>query len=240
MPGMPSRPGWKIAAPVVLALCGVLLMTSAKESGGDDLRGSDILELSDVVRAQEDRTDELSRQVEELTAEVGDLTSSEGAPATKQLQEDIDAMLPDAGLTPVEGPGITVMLDDAPLPGERDNLPAGTHIEDYLVHQQDLEGVINALWTGGAEAVMVMDQRIVSTSSIRCVGPVLRIDGRTYSPPYLISAIGDRGDLRRALDQSEQVDEYRSYSEFIGLGYGVENKESISMPGHASAFGSSS
>ncbi|HEY9411149.1 MAG TPA: DUF881 domain-containing protein [Jiangellaceae bacterium] len=228
-----SANAWKVAAPVVLALCGVLLVTSAKESGGNDLRGSDILELSDVVRAEERRTRELSHEVEQLTDEVEQLTTSRGSTETKQLQQQVDDLLPAAGLTPVEGPGLTVSLDDAPLPGgDGQELPAGTHIEDYIVHQQDLEGVINALWAGGAEALTVMDQRVVATSSIRCVGPVLRIDGRTYSPPYVISAIGDADAMRKALDESESVREFRQYSEFIGLGYRVEGKESIEMPGY--------
>lgn len=235
MPGPPgSTVAWKVAAPIVLGLCGVLLMTSAKESGGDDLRGSDILEISDVVRAEERRSDELSREVERLTSEVEELTSQQGNLETQQLQRDIDKLSPTAGLTAVEGPGLSVSLDDAPLPGgDGKNLPPGTHIEDYIVHQQDLEGVINALWAGGAEAMMVMDQRVVSTSSIRCVGPVLRIDGHTYSPPYVISAIGDQQAMRRALDQSESVQEYKMYSEFIGLGYQVDDSESVTVPAYS-------
>src|SRR5699024_3476655 len=86
-----------------------------------------------------------------------------------------------AGRVPVEGSGVTVKLWDAPL---RDPVPEGVRLDDLIVHQQDLEAVINGLWAGGAEAMAVQGHRVTSRSSIRCVGNVLLIDGSVYSPPY--------------------------------------------------------
>jgi hypothetical protein len=59
----------------------------------------------------------------------------------------------DAGLTALSGPGVTVRLDDAPrrADGARS---AGATVDDLVVHQQDVRAVVNALWAGGAEAVM--------------------------------------------------------------------------------------
>ncbi len=56
--------------------------------------------------------------------------------------------------------------------------------DDLVVHQQDVQAVVNALWAGGADAVQVMDQRLLSTSAVRCVGNTLLLNGRVYSPPY--------------------------------------------------------
>ena len=56
--------------------------------------------------------------------------------------------------------------------------------------------MVNALWQGGAEAMMLQDQRVISTSAVRCVGNTLILQGRVYSPPYVITAIGDRGAMR--------------------------------------------
>ena len=64
-------------------------------------------------------------------------------------------------------------------------------VDDVVVHQQDVQGVVNALWRGGAEAMMVMDQRIISTSAVRCVGNTLILQGRVYSPPFTVTATGD-------------------------------------------------
>src|SRR5690606_41382455 len=92
----------------------------------------------------------------------------------------------------------TLPLHDA-LP-----ISSGLHPDDLVVHQQDLEAVINALWAGGAEALMVQDQRITSLSSVRCVGNVLLLHGRHYSPPYRISAIGDRSEEHTSELQSRE------------------------------------
>ena len=62
-----------------------------------------------------------------------------------------------------------------------------------------MQAVVNALWAGGAEAMMIQDQRIISTSAVRCVGNTLILQGRVYSPPYRIRAIGDPDALRRTL-----------------------------------------
>lgn len=233
MPDQPRRSrGWRIAAPMVLALCGVLLVASAEASDGDDLRGSDVLELSDLVRAEERRTLELGAEVEALAAQVDQLSSGLDDARTKQLQEQVDRLEDAAGLTPVEGPGLSVTLADSPIIEDDQPLAPGTIIEDYIVHQEDLEGVINALWAGGAEAMTVMGERITTRSTVRCVGPSLRVDGRLYYPPYKIAAIGDVDKIEDALDESPAVQNYRFAVDYLDLGYQVVEHESITMPGY--------
>ncbi len=229
--------GWKVAAPIVLAFCGLLFVMSAKAAGGDDLRGSDVLELSDLIRAEDRRARELTQEIEDLNAEVDALTRSKASAEIDDVQADVDALLPIAGLEPAEGPALTITLDDAsPIPSE-EQMPAGLNTEDYLVHQEDVEGVMNALWAGGAEAMAVMDQRIVTTSTVRCVGPVLLLEGRQYSPPYRITAIGDPDQLRAALDESEAVRNYNDWVDLIGLGYKVEESEQATVPAYERSLG---
>ncbi len=91
---------------------------------------------------------------------------------------------------------------------------------------------MNALWAGGAEAIMVMDQRIGSTSTVRCVGSVLQLEGKHYSPPYEIAAIGDVDSMLGALDQSEAVGWYRDAADAFGLGYDVEVEDLVNMPAY--------
>ena len=54
-------------------------------------------------------------------------------------------------------------------------------------------------WAGGAEAMALQDQRVTATTAFRCVGNVLSLGGRVYSPPYEVRAIGDPRRLRVAL-----------------------------------------
>ena len=44
-----------------------------------------------------------------------------------------------------------------------------------------------------------MDQRLIATSAVRCVGNTLLLQGRTYSPPFVVTAIGDAAAIRPQL-----------------------------------------
>ena len=80
---------------------------------------------------------------------------------------------------------------------------------------------------------MLQDQRVISTSAVRCVGNTLILQGRVYSPPYVIQAIGDLSTLRAALDKSESVAIYRQYAQLLGLGYDVSSKDHATFPEYA-------
>ncbi|MGH8895179.1 MAG: DUF881 domain-containing protein, partial [Actinomycetes bacterium] len=128
-------------------------------------------------------------------------------------------------------PGLRVVLADAPRSADR-VLPEDARPDDLVVHQQDVQAVVNALWAGGAEAMRIMDQRIITTSAVRCVGNTLILQGRVYSPPYEITAIGDPERLRLALDTSEGVTLYRFYVERFGLVYETEDRTSVRLPAY--------
>src|SRR3569833_1449764 len=77
--------------------------------------------------------------------------------------------------------------------------------DDLVVHQQDVQAVGNALWAGGATGMQIMDQRLISTSAVRCVGNTLILQGVVYSPPFRITATGAPDRLRAALDASPEI-----------------------------------
>lgn len=223
----PRHLAGRAAVLAVLAAGGLLFATSAQTSQGTDLR-SETADLGALVAERSRLNESRAAEVATLRGEVDALsrTAAAGSPTPAPGADDpVDDPLQDtalgtaAGSLAVDGPGVSVTLDDAPRTGTR---PAGAAPDDLVVHQQDVEGVVNALWAGGAEAMMIMDQRIVSTSAVRCVGNVLVLQGRTYSPPYTISAIGDPTALRAALDGSAAISIYRQYVAAYGLGYGVD------------------
>ena len=132
------------------------------------------------------------------------------------------------------GPAVEVSLTDAK--NVPDPLPDGFTVDDYVVHQQDVQAVVNALWQGGAEAMTLMDQRVISTSAVRCVGNTLILQGRVYSPPYVIRALGDPLALRAALDSSPAVQIYRQYVDAVGLGYDVQTRPQRTFPAYAGSI----
>lgn len=117
-----------------------------------------------------------------------------------------------------------------------DVLPEGFSVDDYVVHQQDVQAVVNALWEGGAEAMMLMDQRVISTSAVRCVGNTLILQGRVYSPPYVITAIGDQSALTAALEASPTVGIYLQWVQAAGLGYDVKTVQEATFPAYAGSI----
>ncbi|MEX5636039.1 DUF881 domain-containing protein [Parafrankia sp. FMc2] len=140
------------------------------------------------------------------------------------------------GLTAVRGPAVTVELDDAARETRGRPLPAGIRSpgpNDLVVHQQDVQAVVNALWAGGAEAMAIMNHRVTPRTAVRCVGNTLLLEGRVYSPPFRISAIGDQTALRGALDGDPGVQLYRDYVAAYGLGYRVVADPDLLLPAHS-------
>jgi len=93
--------------------------------------------------------------------------------------------------------------------------------------------VVNALWKGGAQGVKVMDQRLISTSAVRCVGNTLILQGRVYSPPYKIQAVGDPGKLKQSLADSKAIQNYMVYVNVYGLGWNVVDDGTVTLPGYS-------
>jgi uncharacterized protein YlxW (UPF0749 family) len=234
MPRLPTR--WAAIVPVVAACAGLLFATSAQTSQGTDLRSSGRSDLVDVVRAQDRAVSVRAAAVQQLQAEVDSLTAREapGNNTVSLLRARAAALAPIAGAQAVTGPGLSVTLDDAKRSAA--SLPKDFTADDIVVHQQDVQSVVNALWSGGAEAMMLMDQRVISTSAVRCVGNTLILHGRVYSPPYVIQAIGDVPALRAALDTSEPVTIYRQYASLLGLGYDVKSLGKVTFPAYAGSL----
>ena len=134
-------------------------------------------------------------------------------------------------MTEMTGPGVVVTMTDAPRNADG-KYPVDATPDDLVVHQQDVQAVLNALWLGGAEAVQMQDQRILATSAPRCVGNTLLLNGRTYSPPYVITVIGNVEGMRAALAAAPLVTLYKQYVVRFGLGYTEEPRASVDVVGH--------
>jgi uncharacterized protein YlxW (UPF0749 family) len=228
---------WRLAVPVAFACAGVLFATSAGAARGGDLRAGSRTDLADLIRSQEQRIEDATRRVETLRAEVAAATK-DAAAADQRIgaaQRRGDALTFASGIGPLTGPGIRVTLSDAPRSADR-ILPEGSTPDDLVVHQQDVQGVVNALWAGGADAVQIMDQRAIVTSAVRCVGNTLILQGRVYSPPYTVSAIGDPQRMAQALDASPAVALYRYYADNVGLVYRTERRATLAVPGYTGSL----
>lgn len=229
-PGRGRRPGWWAAVPVIALMAGFLFTTSATTADGTPLRQDRRIALRELVEERQHRVAEAESELSALADEVSALTEAlAGSDASVVTEQDrAEDYRQAAGLSALRGPGLTLTLSDALRP---DGVtPPGARPDDLLVHQQDLQAVVNALWAGGAEAMTIMGVRIIATSAVICVGPVLLLHGRPYSPPYEITAIGDPDTLRTSLAASPGVQLYREAVDAYGLGYRETVEEDIIVP----------
>ena len=201
-------------------------MVSALHAQGTDLRPGRNTDLVSLVQAQSRRNTELAHQVTVLRKEVDGLAAR--ADERSDLAPELSRQERRVGLTAVSGPGVTVTLDDAPSSVAAD----GIEPDLLVVHQQDIQAVVNALWSGGAEAMTIQDHRVISTTAVKCVGNTVVLHGIPYAPPYVISAIGDPERLQAALGASESVKIYLQYVEAYGLVFRETTEADLRFKAH--------
>jgi uncharacterized protein YlxW (UPF0749 family) len=225
------RSPWRLGVPLVCLLAGLLLAATHGVSGGAEIRRSDAPRLVDLVREAQASVNRLSAQRDELANKIDSMHGRSSDAALAAMLRRAAELAAEAGLDPVHGPGLVVTLEDA----QRDAngaFPRDASPDDLVVHQQDIQAVLNALWSAGAEAIQMQDQRIIATSVPRCVGNTLLLNGRTYSPPYTITAIGDAGAMQAALAAAPLVVLYKQYVVRFGLGYSEEVKPDVRIVGY--------
>jgi uncharacterized protein YlxW (UPF0749 family) len=127
-----------------------------------------------------------------------------------------------AGLTPVTGPGIEVVLTDstqALSPGENPSVA--------LVQDGDLIFLNMMLWYGGARAVAINGQRVTAQTTITSSGPTILINGHRLVGPFHVVAVGDPRVLRGVLETRGGFVERMRQS---GIGVRIVERQELAVP----------
>ena len=192
----------------VMAVCVVVGFLLAAQLRGVQLAGAADATNASRLETLQSLYNDVVEERDGLTEQVGQLQSelelyrqqaASGDEGSEALKTELEQMEITAGLTDVEGPGITVVLEDstqANVTGDE---------ADYLIHDNDILSVINELRSAGAEAISLNGERILATSEVRCTGAVVTVNGRRYAAPYVIFAIGDPDTLYSALTMRNGV-----------------------------------
>lgn len=220
----------------VAALAGLIFATNARLArapGAVTSSARQPANLAQLVLSGAERNDQLELLVDQLASEIDLLsagTLANGVGAGVGLYEDADMVQREGkaiGAVPVSGPGVRVILDDAPSSAWA--MP-GVQPDDLVIHQQDLQAVIGALWAGGAEAMTLMGERVTMTSAFRCTGNVLLLHGRVFSPPFVVEAIGDPSRLTAEVMAAEGVQTFLTFVQWLGLGFAISTEPELVMP----------
>lgn len=187
---------WQIPVAVACIVLGIMVgLQYRAHSASTPIQVDDRRKMLELVRTLEAERNRMSAEIGDLRSRISDMemASNKSGVVGKQIQEQLNNSRIEAGLTGMKGPGIVVVLSDSPR-----TPPINTDPYFYIVHDVDLTALVNELWSAGAEAVSINEQRIVTRSSIRCVGPTVLVNGVRIAAPYTVKGIGP-GDLETAL-----------------------------------------
>lgn len=162
------------------------------------------------------------------------MNSSSSENQLTEQQRQLTMLQIRAGLTALEGPGITITLDD------NHNSLSSDDPNRYVIHYENLLYIVNDLRNAGAEAISINGQRIVVSSEIRCVGNVILVNTTRMAPPFEICAIGAPTSLAEAIDYSS------TYQHLLLSGFPVSYKttgihsKDVKIPAYTGSFSTKS
>jgi uncharacterized protein YlxW (UPF0749 family) len=215
-----GRPAW-VAAAVVMVF-GVLVaiaavQTSRNADTADAGRATLIARVQGeraVVERQQDEILDLQRANIDLEDRRSEVVADQRETTTRLRRLQVAT-----GYTPVTGPGVRIVVDDAP----------GGDVTQ-MVRDEDLALLVDGLWSAGAEAISINDQRLTVLSAIRNVGPAVHVNSRPVNPPYTVQAIGDTLTLQADLLDTTHGQQFFDLADDLGFEYTMENETSLTLP----------
>jgi uncharacterized protein YlxW (UPF0749 family) len=185
------------------------------------------------VERLEAEQQELRAKLSDLRGELAEQQRAAGANTNllQALQAELERQQLLAGLVPVEGPGVMVLLDDS-----QTEIPAGVDPNQYIVHEHDLRDIVNVLWMAGSEAMAINDERLVSHSSIYCVGSTVMVNDTRLSPPYLIRAIGNARVQAEYLRNPSYLQSLKDKQRQYGLRFDFRLMNNLTLPAYGGGF----
>ncbi|MTI81401.1 MAG: DUF881 domain-containing protein [Firmicutes bacterium] len=186
---------------------------------------------------QQERPDVLTQELKQLEqdyqvllAEATDLEKSlkqieQGGNQTYEvLQNELQKVRYAAGLEPVTGTGVVVVMDNMSTTKRTDYDPSL-----FSITYEDILRLVNELRAAGASAISINGERLVSTSEIRNAGKFIDVNLTRLTTPYEIKAVGDPKKLASSLQiTGGLVDTLKEWSILVT----VTTKEEVTVPAY--------
>lgn len=229
---------WHAWLTIICLVSGLLMVTLFKthQSLQAEAANSKSNYLISVIEELETETEGLEQQIERLHQLIDEARKEQvsGQGRLADLERDIRELKMLAGLTEVEGPGIVVTLDDNTKGAEAAKSAdiLNYNPENFIIHDKNVLYLINDLKNAGAEAISVNNQRIVTTSNIRCVGTVILVNSTRMAPPYEIKAIGDPDKLEQGVLNGQEY-QWLSKKDFPVK---IIKKDNLVIPAYNGSF----
>ncbi len=214
------RPG--VAALVAMGLFGLLVATAAVQTArnaGDEATGRE--SLITQIEARSAQLDARRTRIEKLRDENDSLqqlfleTTSQG----RAISSRLDQLGVAAGAVSVTGPGVKVVVDDAP----------GAVSDRQRVLDKDLQKLANALWASGAEAISINGQRLNNVGAIRYAGSAITVNRVSLSRPYTVLAVGNPDTMPARFVETEHGRDWLDLHAVQGLEFDMTSEESMRL-----------
>jgi uncharacterized protein YlxW (UPF0749 family) len=220
-------PRRSIALCAVFVLAGLVLGTSARQTheSAPAARAAQTA-LSDRVHVRNAQVDALQHSLTSSRVDLEGYRGEDSAAnsASSAARSDVDRLSILAGATPVHGPGIKVVVDDAPN-------AAGAAHGTGRIRDSDLQRLLNGLWAAGAEAISVNGARLTTLTAVRTAGDAILVAYRPLSPPYEVLAIGAPSDLEVDFVDGPGGRWFHTLSDRYGIRFNVTTAADVSLPG---------
>lgn len=184
--------------------------------------GASAKELAAQLELEKSENEKLMEQLINIEAErdmlwrnIGDNLNNQ---EINELLKQKDYEYLRAGLVTVTGKGIVITMEDAPAKGDLD-------IEEYIIHDNNVNDILDELKANGAQAISINGERVVLTTKPVCAGPTIIVNESRYPPPYVIQAIGDPDLLYEAIENMPQV----AFMRLTNIRIDVEKKDEITI-----------
>jgi uncharacterized protein YlxW (UPF0749 family) len=186
-----------------------------------------------IARLEGDQA-RLKQQIADLRSQLSEAqgTDVQRKSTLLDIDNEITRQRITAGMVALRGSGVTVTLDDSTAR----SIPENEDPANYILHEYDLRDVLNALWIAGAEAISVNGERIVSNTSLYCVGTTILCNATRLSPPYEIHAIGDPQSMSAALYGSSQMEKLNQRAQIYDLPITIRESTDVFVPAYNGSF----
>ena len=123
------------------------------------------------------------------------------------------------GYVAVTGPGVRITVQDAPSVDP-----------DDAIRDSDLALLVNGLWTAGAEAIAINNQRLTALTYIKNSSQAINVNSRPLVPPYVVEAIGDPRTLQARLLESPSGGRFDEFARALDWEVTRQNVDRLRLP----------
>lgn len=207
---------------------------SAVSASSPITRQSDRGIVAATISRLESEQATLKQRIADLRSQLSSVqvNDSRGKTSLLDLNKEIAQQRIASGMVALNGAGIIATFDDS----SARSIPEGEDPANYILHEYDLRDILNTLWIAGAEAISLNGERIVSSTSLYCVGTTIICNATRLSPPYEVRALGDPRVLAAALQGSPQMEKFNQRALVYDLPVKIEQSQSVLLPAYNGSF----